>query len=82
MTCTWTCKHFPSQRAFAKATGIPEDLLDDLLAGRKPLRLEILEPALERIGYRLRIRPAPPLEGTQGHGSRSSPQRLSRAVGG
>ena len=46
-------EHFPSQRAFAKATGLSEDLVDDLLAGRKPLSLEALEPALERIGYRL-----------------------------
>jgi hypothetical protein len=74
-------EHFPSRQAFARATGIPEDLLDDLLAGRKPLSLEVLEPALERIGYRLQIRPAPDLDGVQRPAARPTPRRLSRAVG-
>ena len=55
-------RQFPSPRAFAKATGLSEELVDDLLAGRKPLSLEVLEPALERIGYRLQIRPAPEIK--------------------
>jgi hypothetical protein len=57
--------HFPSRRAFAKATGVSEELVDDLLAGRKPLALEVLEPALERIGYWLQIRPAPEIKPAQ-----------------
>jgi hypothetical protein len=47
--------HFPSRRAFCKATGLPEATLDDVLAGRKDLSLESLSKALERAGYRLRI---------------------------
>jgi hypothetical protein len=59
--------HFPSQQAFAKATGLSEALVDDLLAGRKPLSLEVLEPALKRIGYRLQIRPAPEIKPARAH---------------
>jgi hypothetical protein len=50
--------HFPSRRAFCKATGLSKDLLDAVLAGRKELSLEALSKALERIGYQLRIVPA------------------------
>lgn len=48
---------FPSRRAFCKASGLAEDLLDDVLAGRKDLPVEFLSSALERAGYRLRIVP-------------------------
>jgi hypothetical protein len=51
--------HFPSRRAFCKATGLSEDMLSHVLAGRKDLSLEALTKALERIGYRLRITRAP-----------------------
>ena len=50
---------FPTQRAFCKATGISEDMLSHVLAGLKDLSLEALTKALARIGYRLRIVPAP-----------------------
>lgn len=50
---------FPSQRAFCKATGLSEDMLSHVLAGRKDLSLAKLTGALERIGYRLRIVPIP-----------------------
>jgi hypothetical protein len=50
---------FATQRAFCKATGISEDMLSHVLAGRKDLSLEALTKALGRIGYRLRIVPAP-----------------------
>jgi hypothetical protein len=50
--------HFRSRRAFCKASGLAEDLLDEVLAGRKDLPLESLNKALERTGYRLRIVPA------------------------
>jgi hypothetical protein len=53
---------FPTRRAFCKATGISEDMLSHVLAGRKDLSLEALTKALQRIGYRLRIVPAPALE--------------------
>jgi hypothetical protein len=52
---------FPSRRAFCEATGISEDMLSHVLAGRKDLSLAKLTDALGRIGYRLRIVPAPNL---------------------
>jgi hypothetical protein len=53
---------FPTRRAFCKATGISEDMLSHVLAGRKELSLGALTTALGRIGYKLRIRPAAPEE--------------------
>ena len=50
--------HFPSRRAFCKASGLGEDTLDDVLAGRKDMPLESLSKALDRAGYRLWIVPA------------------------
>jgi hypothetical protein len=50
-------EQFPSQRAFCEATGISEDMLSHVLAGRKDLSLASLTQALARIGYRLRIVP-------------------------
>jgi hypothetical protein len=50
---------YPSRRAFCEATGLSEDMLSHVLAGRKDLSLEALTKALGRIGYRLRIVPAP-----------------------
>jgi len=52
-------QRFPSRRAFCKATGISEDLLSHVLAGRKDLSLATLTRALAKIGYTLRITPAP-----------------------
>jgi hypothetical protein len=52
---------FPSRRAFCEATGIAEDMLSHVLAGRKDLSLDALTKALARIGYRLRILPGPKL---------------------
>jgi hypothetical protein len=49
---------FASQRDFCEATGIAEDMLSHVLAGRKDLSLASLTAALVRIGYRLRIVPA------------------------
>jgi hypothetical protein len=51
-------EHFPSRRAFCKATGISEDMLSHVLAGRKDLSLSALEEALGRIGYGLHILPS------------------------
>jgi len=51
--------HFPSRRAFCKATGLSEDMLSHVLAGRKDLSLEALTRALGRSGYRLHITPTP-----------------------
>jgi hypothetical protein len=48
---------YPTRRAFCKATGISEDMLSHVLAGRKDLSLEALTRALGRIGYALHIRP-------------------------
>jgi hypothetical protein len=50
--------HFPSRRAFCKATGLSEDMLSHVLAGRKDLSLAKLTSALERVGYALHIAPA------------------------
>jgi hypothetical protein len=52
-------EHFPSQRAFCKATGLSDAMLSHVLAGRKDLSLQALQQALERIGYRLRVVPRP-----------------------
>lgn len=51
-------KHYPSRRAFCEATGLTEDMLSHVLAGRKDLSLEALTQALERIGYCLQITPS------------------------
>jgi hypothetical protein len=51
--------NFPSRRAFCQATGLSEDMLSHVLAGRKDLSLSALEQALTRIGYTLRILPMP-----------------------
>jgi hypothetical protein len=56
--------HFPSRRAFARASGLAESTLNAVLAGRKDLSLQQLGEALERAGYRLRIVPAQPRKRT------------------
>jgi hypothetical protein len=48
---------FPSQRAWCEATGLSEDVLRGVLAGRKDLSLDALTKALQRIGYTLRVKP-------------------------
>jgi len=48
---------FSTQRSFCQETGISEDLLSHVLAGRKHLGMDTLTHALERIGYRLQIVP-------------------------
>jgi hypothetical protein len=52
---------FPSRKAFCEATGISEDMLSHVLAGRKDLSLASLTKAMERIGYALHIRKLPDL---------------------
>jgi hypothetical protein len=52
-------KEFATRRAFCEATGISEDMLSHVLAGRKDLSLAALTKALERIGYALHIRKVP-----------------------
>ena len=53
-------EEFPSQRAFCKATGLSEDMLSHVLAGRKDLSLKALDSAMQRIGYRRHFVPAGP----------------------
>src|SRR5262245_4349406 len=48
---------YPTRKAFCEATGLSEDMLSHVLAGRKDLSLASLTAALGRIGYRLRIAP-------------------------
>lgn len=57
-------EHFPSRRAFCKATGLSEDMLSHVLAGRKDFALDTLTEALGKIGYGLRILPTPALKRT------------------
>jgi hypothetical protein len=56
---------FPTRRAFCEATGISEDMLSHVLAGRKDLSLAALTQALERIGYALHIRRVPEVQKAQ-----------------
>jgi hypothetical protein len=49
---------FQTRRAFCQATGLTEDMLSHVLAGRKHLAIETLADALSRIGFSLRIVPA------------------------
>jgi hypothetical protein len=51
-------EQFGSERAFCQATGLAEEALGAFLAGRQELPLDVLNAALERIGYRLHILPA------------------------
>src|SRR5207248_2726918 len=48
---------YATRRAFCEATGLSEDMLSHVLAGRKDLSLGALTKALERIGYRVAIAP-------------------------
>jgi hypothetical protein len=57
---------FPSRRAFCEATGIGEDMLSHVLAGRKDLSLAALTKGLERIGYGLHIRRLPGVQPARG----------------
>jgi hypothetical protein len=56
---------YPSRRAFCQGTGLSEDMLSHVLAGRKDLSLAALTKALERIGYRLRIVPMPEVQAAE-----------------
>ncbi len=48
---------FETRRAFCEASGIAEDMLSHVLAGRKDLSLGALAKAMHRIGYKLAIVP-------------------------
>ncbi|MBI3822025.1 MAG: hypothetical protein HY289_05010 [Planctomycetes bacterium] len=48
---------FQSRREFCAATGLSEDMMSHVLAGRKHLALDTLAQALQRIGYELRLVP-------------------------
>lgn len=48
---------FSSRREFCKATGLSEDMLSHVLAGRKNFRIDTLTDALAKIGYTLHIAP-------------------------
>jgi hypothetical protein len=48
---------YPTRRAFCEATGLSEDMLSHVLAGRKNMSLATLVEALQRIGYGLHVRP-------------------------
>lgn len=48
---------FRSRRAFCKKSGLSEDMLSHVLAGRKHLSMQTFTEALSRIGCRVRITP-------------------------
>lgn len=51
-------QRFPTRRAFCEATGLSEDMLSHVLAGRKHLAINTLEESLHRIGFSLHIVPS------------------------
>jgi hypothetical protein len=51
---------YKSRRAFCDATGISEDMLSHVLAGRKHLAIDTLTDALRRIGFCIRLLPNQP----------------------
>ncbi len=53
---------FQTRREFCQATGLTEDMLSHVLAGRKHLAIETLASALSRIGFSLRIVPVKSVE--------------------
>ena len=54
---------FKNRREFCEATGISEDMLSHVLAGRKNLSLGTLGKALDRIGWTLHLAPMHPAAG-------------------
>ena len=59
MCLGWPDAFFQEFVKRCEATGLSEDMLSHVLAGRKDLSLAKLTGALGRIGYRLRIVPLP-----------------------
>ena len=55
---------FQTRRAFCEATGLSEDMLSHVFAGRKHLAIDTLSEALSRIGFSLRIVPVKSVETT------------------
>ena len=53
---------FQTRREFCQATGLTEDMLSHVLAGRKHLAIETLSEALQKIGFSLRIVPVKTIE--------------------
>lgn len=53
---------FQTRREFCQATGLTEDMLSHVLAGRKHLAIDTLAEALSRIGFSLRIVPVKSIE--------------------
>ena len=50
---------FSSRREFCQATGLSEDMLSHVLAGRKNLSIGALTDALAKVGYTIHITPLP-----------------------
>jgi hypothetical protein len=48
---------FKTRREFCQKTGLSEDMLSHVLAGRKNMSIDALTGALDQIGYTLRIVP-------------------------
>ena len=51
-------QRFQTRREFCEATGLSEDMLSHVLAGRKHLAINTLEESLHRIGFALHIVPS------------------------
>ena len=56
-------QRFQTRRAFCEATGLSEDMLSHVLAGRKHLAINTLEESLHRIGFSLHIVPSAKING-------------------
>jgi len=56
---------FKTRREFCTATGLSEDMLSHVLAGRKHLAIETLMKALDRIGLEIRVMPKPVISQNQ-----------------
>jgi hypothetical protein len=58
---------YQSRRAFCEATGLSEDMLSHVLAGRKDLSIEALSKAMSRIGFAVRLLPVAALAKANGN---------------
>ncbi len=48
---------FPTRRQFCEATGLSEDMLGHVLAGRKHFAIDTLAEGMRKIGYRIQLSP-------------------------
>jgi hypothetical protein len=73
-------EQYRTRREFCRATGISEDMLSHVLAGRKHLAIDTLSEALEKIGYALKIVPNPLKNGNGKKLRKPSRERPTKAL--